>query len=332
MNTPQAPNTEDRMRQHALLDSSDLNEVRAGVAGVLSEHRLAPHSASLHARLYATGTEHLKVCMLEYGGGVTVHTQPAADFLLVQSAVRGSVTVGSAAGTWTIRPGRGVILPPGMPLQLDWDTAALQILVKIPMARLKGVYESLVGRPLDCDLSFHPELCFDTVAGSGWHALVNHYCDQVENAGSSIALMRARVAEQALMGHLLCSYSCGMAEEVEAGRNIAPRHVRRAREFIEARLGDPITLADIAQAASVSARSLSRAYQQHYGISPMAAVRLLRLERIHSELKTAQRDASVSDIAFRWGCFHLGRFAAVYRQRYGQAPHDTLRQRHYGAH
>lgn len=321
-----AAGTEERLRRHALLDSSDLDEVRAGVAGVLNDHLLTPRHSALHARLYAKGGEHLKVCMLEYGRAVTVRTEPATDFLIVQSAVRGSVTVRSPAGTWTVRPGSGVILPSGMSLQLDWEDAALQILVKIPLSRVECVYESLAGRPSPDTLNFEPELCFDTAAGASWGTLVNYYCDQIEQASSPTSRMRTRIAEDTLIGHLLCSYSPGLAGDLESRRKIAPKHVRRAREFIESHLSDPITLTDIANAAGVSPRSLSRAYQEHYDTSPMAAVRQLRLDRIHADLMSSHCDGSVSDIALRRGYLHLGRFAAAYRARFGQAPYETLRR------
>jgi AraC-like DNA-binding protein len=309
-----------------VLESTDLEEVRAGVAGVLNDHRLASSSPAVRARLYAKGCEHVKVCLLEYGGAVSVETQPAADFLIVQSAVRGCVNVDSAAGSWTIRPGCGVILPSAVALKLDWEVSALQILVKIPLARLEGMYETLVGHPLASALEFRSDLQLDTAAGAGWTALVNHYCEQVEHADTPAARMRARLAEEALMGHLLCSYVNGMDDDLDGARKLAPRLVRRAREYIESHLAEPISLADIAQAAGASARSLSRAYQEYYGISPMASARLLRLERVHAELEAAGGDASVSDIAFRWGCMHLGRFATAYRERFGQAPHETLKR------
>ncbi|WP_420233116.1 AraC family transcriptional regulator [Pseudomonas sp. ABY48] len=61
---------------------------------------------------------------------------------------------------------------------------------------------------------------------------------------------------------------------------------------------------------------------------PMAYLRNLRLEQVHLELSRQQQDASVTDIAFKWGFAHLGRFAQEYKKRYGEAPSTTLRFRH----
>lgn len=60
-----------------------------------------------------------------------------------------------------------------------------------------------------------------------------------------------------------------------------------------------------------------------YGTSPMQLLRDMRLDKIRLELANAPADASVSEIALHWGYTHLGRFAA-YRQRFGEAPSQTL--------
>ncbi len=315
---------EDRLRKHLMLESSSLDEAVAGVSGVLNGHALASRSPSIRARLYASSGESLKICMLEYGEAVTVQTQPTSNFVLVQCAVRGQVHVQGSSGHWTVQPSSGVILPAAEQLRLDWEASAIQVLVKIPLARLKETYLAVFGQPAPKTLAFGPHLACDTVPGVGWSALLNHYCDQVDDPAAPAWHKRSQIAEQALLAHLLCYYADHQTHKVS--RKIAPRHVRRAREFIESSLGESMSLPDIAQVAGVSARSLSRAYQEHYGISPMADVRALRLDRIHGELSQAPAETNVSDVAFRWGWTHLGRFAAAYRERYGQAPNRTLRR------
>ncbi|WP_234365235.1 helix-turn-helix domain-containing protein [Streptomyces sp. RTd22] len=39
----------------------------------------------------------------------------------------------------------------------------------------------------------------------------------------------------------------------------------------------------------------------------------------------ADRPVTVTEIAARWGFWHPGRFAALYRESYGRSPHQTLR-------
>ncbi len=58
----------------------------------------------------------------------------------------------------------------------------------------------------------------------------------------------------------------------------------------------------------------------------MTYLREIRLGRTHDELRSRDpADVSVAEIAHRYGFLHLGRFAALYRHRYGESPSQTLR-------
>lgn len=55
-------------------------------------------------------------------------------------------------------------------------------------------------------------------------------------------------------------------------------------------------------------------------------VRDVRLHRVHDELREADPHVTtVSQVAGRWGFLYLGRFAAAYREKFGERPSDTLR-------
>ena len=56
-------------------------------------------------------------------------------------------------------------------------------------------------------------------------------------------------------------------------------------------------------------------------------VRRLRLDGVRAELIRADPwQVSVSEVAYRWGFTHLGRFAGAYRARYGESPSQTLKE------
>jgi AraC-like DNA-binding protein len=58
----------------------------------------------------------------------------------------------------------------------------------------------------------------------------------------------------------------------------------------------------------------------------MRYLRDVRLHRVHADLISADADSeTVAHIARRWGFLYLGRFAATYREKFGQTPSDTLR-------
>jgi AraC-like DNA-binding protein len=51
----------------------------------------------------------------------------------------------------------------------------------------------------------------------------------------------------------------------------------------------------------------------------------VRLEAVRKELRALERDdeGTVSSVAHNWGFVHLGRFAAQYRDRFGEPPSTT---------
>lgn len=308
--------------------SSDVDEVRAHVAGALTEHHLEPLESALDFRLYGTVPQQgddLQACVLEYGAAVCVQTPPTRDCLLVQVPLSGRVQVTCQEGTWEIRPGQGLILPSATPLQIRWAHRASQLIVKIPLHRFERTCRSLTGRPLADALSFRREIRLDDAAGQYCRHFIDYVCYEYGQVTPSGSRFGVRAAEDALVSHLLLRHSSAFEEHATASKAL-PKALRLAREFMEARLRDPVSLAEIAQYAGVSVRSLSRSFREQYAMSPMQAMRQLRLDRIHHELRLAKVGTSVTDVALHWGYAHLGRFAAAYRERFGESPSQTLRR------
>ncbi len=101
--------------------------------------------------------------------------------------------------------------------------------------------------------------------------------------------------------------------------------VQQARSHIDAHLGDVFTVADVCKALGVSRRTLQTCFEEVLQINPIAYIRAVRLNAVRRELKraTAGRD-TVSDIASRWGFWHLGHFSADYKRMFGELPSATL--------
>jgi transcriptional regulator GlxA family with amidase domain len=95
---------------------------------------------------------------------------------------------------------------------------------------------------------------------------------------------------------------------------------------------EPITVSRLADVACVSVRSLQEGFRRHLGMSPTRYLREVRLARAHEDLRLADPDqATVTQIARRWGFSNIGRFAQMYAQRYGKPPSETLRSRNLGS-
>ncbi|RUM27468.1 AraC family transcriptional regulator [Rhizobium vallis] len=107
---------------------------------------------------------------------------------------------------------------------------------------------------------------------------------------------------------------------------IAPRHVRRAIEFMHANIAQPLTMQSVAEAANVSIRALEIGFRDFKGTSPSAYLRAIRLQAVREDLCNPWNREPLRDICLKWGFFHFGRFAAIYRAAYGENPSDTRRR------
>lgn len=100
-----------------------------------------------------------------------------------------------------------------------------------------------------------------------------------------------------------------------------------ARALVDARLAvDEIpTIVDICTTVGVSERTLQYAFRTYVDMSPMAYLRLCRLNRVRAMLRMADpSDTTITVVAMRFGFVHLGRFSSDYKRVFGESPSVTL--------
>jgi AraC-like DNA-binding protein len=69
--------------------------------------------------------------------------------------------------------------------------------------------------------------------------------------------------------------------------------------------------------------------QEQFGTTPKRFLMLRRLHLAHKALRAASSsNASVTEIATRFGFWELGRFAVTYRDVFGETPSSTLQTQH----
>ncbi len=115
----------------------------------------------------------------------------------------------------------------------------------------------------------------------------------------------------------------------DPGAGSAPRTamLHRAEDYLVRHLASPVTRSELAAAAGVSISTVTRGFRERHGVGPIAWLKARRLEAVRAELCNATPDATtVTAVALRYGFDNLGRFAAEYRQRFGEIPSQTLRR------
>jgi AraC family transcriptional regulator len=99
---------------------------------------------------------------------------------------------------------------------------------------------------------------------------------------------------------------------------LSRRAFLRARLYMDAHIGEPMRLDDIAKAAHLSRSHFARAFRVSTGLSVMTYLRRLRIEKAKALL--IERDISIADASAMLGFAHQSHFSRLFRREVGMAP------------
>lgn len=106
------------------------------------------------------------------------------------------------------------------------------------------------------------------------------------------------------------------------------RHLalKRAIEHINASPESVFNVNDLCRITGVSERTLQYAFKEHFGLSPKRYIMNVRLNAVHKVLSRAEpEEVTVTDVAHRFGFWHMGQFAADYRRLFGELPSESIK-------
>jgi transcriptional regulator GlxA family with amidase domain len=197
----------------------------------------------------------------------------------------------------------------------------------IPRAQLEAELEQLLGQSLRGRLAFDFTADLRTPLGRRWRTVLSLLVDELEqptDLGRNPLV--GRHLEGLVLDGLLLGQPHSHSDAALRDRSVrlgAP--IRRAIELIEERPSEPWTAVRLATAVHLSVRALQEGFRRDLATPPMTYLRQIRLRRARAALQAADHDATtVRAVAVSLGILHLGRFAAAYREAFGESPSDTL--------
>lgn len=254
--------------------------------------------------------------------GTTVRMLTGASPELVVVAVReGRVELVHGADRVLLEPGDLGLIPNGRSLELRWERVVLDAfsIGSSSIQRLLGVD----GRPVRLTAprltprSKELALLWDRIArvlaGTVLEAPDLYQRDLVRD--QMIDTLAATTIE---------AFELSEADEEEADRD--EEALRRAESYMRRRLGEPVSIPDVARSSGVSLRGLQLLYQRRLGSTPLLHLRSLRIAAARRALEQAPPSETVGAVARRFGYTNVGRFSAHYRAAYDEAPSATLQR------
>ena len=312
-----------------VLASGDVDEASDRLSGVYNTNRLrlAGSARAFNMRLCRSQFGRLGLATLSFGTEVEIEQAGDRPFVLVTTQISGFSRVTTPDGT--AEGGRGFVVvdSAGQSVRKRFSSDSERCNVPVDQALIDAKCASLLDRPLDRPLRFSPFDANNGQAQRRWIGMLQMLLGYVGNSRPAVADPIIHHLEEAVLLHLLLEHEHTYSEALRNPRaSLAPRHVKRAEEFIRSHSREALSLETIAAAVGCSVRSLSEGFRQARGTTPMNFLLQVRLEGVRADLVADQGWRSVSDVALAWGFNHLGRFATVYRRHFGESPSDTRRR------
>jgi AraC-like DNA-binding protein len=276
----------------------------------------------------------LSMYLLRYGAEVEVTPRPFEDFSLVHTSLVGGAEIECDGHKLVIAEGRTGVLTPRQRVRLRWYPGTHQLILKVPHSLLR----ELAGAEARERSELAPGFLVARGHSSQWDLIIHSLLNV-------LALPPESALDRAWLEHFERNVALFLLSH-QQGNGVAPqplpglqplqpvdpkeallwagdsRRMNAILEYMDSRLGAPLSLEDLASAAGVSIRTINELCRRHHGVTPMELLRNMRLDAVRARLR-AQPDLSVTETALAFGFGHLGRFSAYYFDRFGELPRQT---------
>lgn len=321
----------DPLSGYSLFQTTDVDTARAAVAQRFCDHTLVlgADSGNFDACHNHARGQNLSLNYIRYGCDVAINPGELTDFYLVQIPLAGAARIRNGRRVVEATRRTGSVLNPTRETHMVWFDGCEKLLLQINTTAMHQTAERLLGQSVPFPIVFDPEVHLSSPTLKKWEAKFRAsvtVADQNGAFGRNTHRHQALFEEDLITGFLLAQPSTihHMLTQAEAG--ISSVQINRARAFICENLSDPITVAQMANAAGCGIRNLQLAFQQNFGCTPLSFLQRQRLNHAHMLIQSQTNETLVSAVAYESGFSHLGRFSIAYRKAFGCSPSETLLQ------
>jgi AraC-like DNA-binding protein len=294
----------------------------------LPNRLLRTTNAEIDMELVSAHLGEVTAGLLSYGQTIHLQTADATQFHVnVTLEGRGASRSGRGDPLISTR-GQAIVFPVGEPAQLTWSADARHLCLMATRASLEGELEHLLGRSLPTRLAF--DQCLRSDVGRQWQPGIELVRQELENPQGLLARPRVvRHLEGLVVDGLLLTQPHNYHDLLhKAAAPGSTGAITRATALMEELPGESWTVVRLAQEVHLSVRALQYGFKRDFNMTPMAYLKRVRLRHAHEALEVANPEiTTVQAIAADCGFFHMGRFAAAYRESFGEPPSRTLARR-----
>ena len=319
------------LQQFPIFQSSDIEEAHDLIAKNFSRHSLQILSSkqNLSSRYDGLFFNNMGLMCGTYGADVRINPE-SNQYFFTQTTLAGHTRVSMANEAVDTGNGTTVVVSPSANYEMNLGQGSSRLIAMFEREALEKQLSRMLNADLDKPLMFDLSMEDNRGQRSTWLRSLDFLCDQFslsQDLASSESFLAH--ASDLLMTQLLSGQSHNFSEQLHHDPVIhSPRHVRRAIAYIENHIHEPISLAEMAEAVGVTARTLQKGFIKYLESTPSEYIRRLRLNCIHDELTRANElDTQVSSVLMDYGITSFGHFSKLYKSVFGCTPAETLRRR-----
>ncbi|MBL4639715.1 MAG: AraC family transcriptional regulator [Kordiimonadaceae bacterium] len=315
---------------HLAFEATNPLEIQNTISRYFKSHdmKVLDKSSPLQTRLSRTHVGSTAFNILEYGGHVVINPKELGSFYLIHINLEGQCELTSDGTRISLNKHQAAICTTHRPHEFKWRPDSKVLAIQIPKTKMLAQARRLTCGTVSDDIDFELALDLDSPNSTALMDLIQFMlADTNSKHGLSQHQTTAHPLEQALITALLKIQPGTHQEAIALQENTAvPAHVRRAEVYMMNNLAHSIRMAELADIAGVTERTLTNGFQQFKGAPPARYFLCLRLAKAREQLQADTLGATVADIAFDLGFHHMSGFAAAYRQRYDELPSQTLKR------
>ncbi len=263
--------------------------------------------------------------LVRYGIEALVDAPPTGEIFLAMFTLAGSARIDQGDSQFTALPGSFCVLNPNRRLRINLSSDFEQLTVRICGDAVRRSLLQLTHREMIQPLEFTPRAYPLTQQAASFGRLINTICDDSLNQAGMSHPQVSKYLEEAMVNLLLTDFSHNYSDRVMSDHfSLSPHFLKRAEEYLIANMDKNLTVADVAEFANTSVRSLQKAFQQYRNTTLTAYLREKRLESAREALLSAEAEGqTVTEVALAHGFTHLSKFADYYKKRFGESPSET---------
>lgn len=313
------------LNNHSQLVTSDLDQARESMDQMWEHHR----SVLKRGRTYGLRWHQAELVntTLSYGNtpsSLHIECGPMSDSFRISMHEVGRMNHWVDGRQAAATAKRAVVHRPGQDLKLETEPFAL-LLLSFDGPYVRQCLEQRFQRTLVA-ADWPTDFSMTTPAGRALRELTRWMAGELDRPGSEILASdcAARGLERTLLTLFLdCVAENSPADEAPTD-HLSERRVRRIEDWIDAHVGEPIGIEDLARVGGVSVRSVQVSFRRLRACSPMRVVLRKRLQAAHVMLNRPRPGTTVTQVATACGFFNFGRFSHQYREMFGEAPSRAL--------